>query len=82
MKLTPAKRLKQLKANGWLNFVEWMEKTGYSPYDLQDGDSPIEQYRTAHAHLILMRRMERDIFSTKYNNELPKMMGLAEQLGI
>lgn len=30
-KLTPAKRLKQLKANGWLEFVEFMEAREVSP---------------------------------------------------
>lgn len=84
-KLTPAKRLKQLKASGWLGFVEHMEVHGVSPRQVArnepDGLIAIGAYGLLNCSLWLAEDVERDLFvSTCSPKELDKMMGLSEQL--
>ena len=84
-KLTPAKRLKQLKESGWLQFVEHMEAHGVTPRQVArsepDGLIAIGEYCVVNCSLWLLEDIERDLFvKTVSPEDLDRMMGFSEQL--
>lgn len=88
MKLTPAKRLKQLKQSGWLEFVEFMEQNEITPPDLRrtKGTNALEMFKRSKTVNWMLLDMEYDLFADPYSDHLNdadryRMVGLSECLG-
>lgn len=86
-KLTPAKRLKQLKANGWLEFVEFAESKGLKPRDICKNyvGIALDEFKSNKISLWIGEDIEYDLYRPSGPDEFVhlgkvKMMGLSEQI--
>jgi len=86
IKLTPAKRLKQLRKSGWLEFVEHMEANDVTPkqavIDIYNGYvfPALFDFHRKKAPIWMAEDIFEDMFSSKNDSKPLKMMGLAEML--
>lgn len=79
-KLTSAKRLKELKNNGWLEFVEFMKANKLSPRDLCCSSlDMLHPYKILKMHTWVAEDIGRDLFLNISSGQ-PKMPGLSEQV--
>jgi len=78
-KLTPSKRLKELKNNGWLEFVEFMETLELTPRDLQ-GDDNISRFRARKSASWLAEDIGYDMYKKLISANMPEMIGLSKML--
>ena len=80
-KLTPAKRLKQFKQNGWLDFVEHMMAKGLSPRDLCNNPEYFRDFSITKTTSWIAEDIEHDLFSEHFNDANNyRMVGLSEQI--
>lgn len=85
IKLTPAKRLKQLKQNGWLEFVEFMENAKISTRDLCYNPAFLKEFSRNKSFSWLAQDVERDLFKPdggehSLDSANYQMVGLAAQV--
>ena len=79
-KLTPAKRLKELRKNGWLDFVEFMEKRQIRPKDLRGRLAEVQKYLDFKTASFMGEDMLEDLYNPSVGST--QIIGLAEQCGV
>jgi hypothetical protein len=82
IKLTPAKRLKELRTKGYLDFIEYMESNNVTVRDICDGTDKGGFYLANYASKKRMSWISEDINYDMFNvtGDCTKMLGLEAQL--
>lgn len=78
-KLTPAKRLKQLRQSGWLGFIEFMESINLSPRKLCNTPEFLNDYRQTKIVAWMGDDLLVDLYAPTGRPQV-KMIGLSEQV--